>query len=256
MFIFRVSPRLNLVRPNFNKTPIMASYGIVAFGYVTAAVVSLAVIGCAEWHNAALYLGSMGAMCLLGAIDDIFGNRDVGGFKGHFKKLLFERKLTTGAAKALGGGIVGIIAGYFISGGDPLRWIPAALVVPLSANTLNILDLRPGRAVAVFFVGLVVTCILALGRLRAPEIVGSTAAVALSFAVLDSRAKAMMGDSGSNMLGIALGLTLALNAAPVFQVAAIVLFAAVQLYSEKHSVSALIERNAVLRSIDRRLGVR
>ncbi|MCE5200646.1 glycosyltransferase, partial [bacterium] len=65
-----------------------------------------------------------------------------------------------------------------------------------------------------------------------------------------------MGDSGSNMLGAALGITMALNTSVVSQVVAIVVILAIHLYSEKHSVSALIERNPVLRFIDRRLGVR
>lgn len=234
----------------------MASYGIVAFGYVAAGVVALKLLGYAHSHHTALYLATIGAMWVLGTIDDIFGSREVGGFRGHFRKLLVERKLTTGALKALGGGVVGVAAGYFVSGGEPLRWILASMVIPIATNTLNLLDLRPGRAVAVFFAGLVVTCIVALGRLQAPWIVAVVALVALAFAAPDSRGKAMMGDSGSNMLGAALGLTIALSTGVVFQGGAIVLLAAIHVYSEKHSVSALIERNTVLRSIDRRLGVR
>jgi UDP-N-acetylmuramyl pentapeptide phosphotransferase/UDP-N-acetylglucosamine-1-phosphate transferase len=175
---------------------------------------------------------------------------------GHFKRLLFERKLTTGAVKAIGGGIVGIAAGWYISAGDPLKWILAAVLIPLASNILNLFDLRPGRAVAVFFIGLGVICIAVSGRIADPWLVGSVAAVTLMFFVMDSKGKAMMGDSGSNTLGAALGLTLVLSTGPIFQLCAIVIIIAVHLYSEKHSLSALIERNGVLRFIDRRLGVR
>ncbi|MCE5314831.1 MAG: hypothetical protein ABFD49_05735 [Armatimonadota bacterium] len=256
ILIFRLAPRLGLVKLNFNKTPIMASYGIASFVYMAVAMIILGSFGYANWKQVSLYNATLGAMWMLGIIDDIWGTRKVGGFKGHFRKLLLERKLTTGAAKAIGGGIVGIAAGWIVSDGDVLRWILAAMLIPLASNILNLFDLRPGRAVAVFFLGLGVTCIAVGGHFTAPWLVGIIAAVTLMFSVVDSKGKAMMGDSGSNALGAALGLTMALNTGIVFQAVAIVVIAAVHLYSEKHSVSALIERNPALRAIDRRLGVR
>lgn len=66
----------------------------------------------------------------------------------------------------------------------------------------------------------------------------------------------MMGDSGSNMLGAALGVTIATSAGILYQATAVAIFVLIHWYSEKHSVTALIERNPVLRWIDRRLGVR
>ncbi|MCX6343595.1 MAG: hypothetical protein NT018_00810 [Armatimonadetes bacterium] len=254
--IFRLAPKMGLVKLNYKKTPIMASYGIAAFGYIAAILVALALLGYGGWRETELYLAVMGAMWALGAADDIFGNRDVGGFKGHFKKLLLERQLTTGAFKAIGGGCVGIAAGWFVSGGNPVKWALAALLIPLASNILNLFDLRPGRAVAVFFFGLGVTCIRAGAQLAAPWLIGSIAIVAMAFGVLDSRAKAMMGDSGSNALGAAMGLAMVTNTGIVFQISAIIIIVAIHLYSEKRSVSALIERNPVLKSIDRRLGVR
>lgn len=254
--IFRLSPKLGLLKLNFNKTPIMASYGIVAFAYIAALAYSLSMLGYARWIDTKLYLGVTGAMWALGVLDDLFGSREVGGFKGHFKKLIFERKLTTGAVKAIGGGVIGVWAGWVVSHGDPARWVAAAMLIPLAANLLNLFDLRPGRAVAVFFFGLGVTYILARGSLVAPWIVGAFAAVAVGFWFVDSRGRAMMGDSGSNALGAAMGMTMALSTGLAFQFAAIVVIIGVHLYSEKHSVTALIERNAVLCWIDRRLGVR
>ncbi len=256
LIIARLAPRLRLVRPNFAGKQILSSYGVIWFGYVAAIVFALQRMGYAPPHLARLYPAVMGAMWALGAIDDIFGSREVGGFKGHFRKLLLERKLTTGAVKALGGGVVGLAAGWSVSGGDVLKWALAAALIPLSANVLNLVDLRPGRAVAVFFVGIGVTCICARGSLPAPWIVGAICAVTLVFAVSDSRGRAMMGDSGSNALGAALGLTIVLGTGLVFQAATVIVLVAVHVYSEKRSISGLIEGNRVLRAIDRRLGVR
>lgn len=256
LLIYRLSPRLGLLKPNFQKTPIMASYGIVSFPYMVAGIVHLGCLDVIQWRHALLYLWVMAAMWALGIADDVWGSREVGGFLGHFKKLFTQGKVTTGAVKAIGGGVVGVVAGYVISEGEPVRWALAAVLIPLAANMLNLLDLRPGRAVAVLFLGLGVTYIAAFGELQAGWAVGVIALVAFAWAIPDSRGWAMMGDSGSNSLGAALGVTMALNTGIYFQLIAILCIAALHLFSEKRSISDLIENNPALRRIDRLLGVR
>lgn len=253
--ILRLAPKLGLVKPNFRKKPILASYGLVQLPYIAVAGVFLAEQRWTKWSDTWLYLSVMAAMWLLGAIDDIWGSREVGGFKGHFRKLLFERKLTTGAVKALGGGMVALIAGWMIHPHSLFQAALTAIVIALATNVLNLFDLRPGRAVAVLFAGLGVTYIVTCGRLIASPLVAAIAAIALVFGIADSRGKAMMGDSGSNSLGAAFGLTIALSA-PAWVIPAILLFAVVHVYSEKRSISELIEQNRALRTIDRYLGVR
>lgn len=255
IIVVRLAPRMGLVKPNFRKTPVMASYGLIAFPYIAAIGVMFAMGGWVNWPVTRLYLSVMAAMWLLGAIDDIWGNREVGGFKGHFRKLLVEHKLTTGAVKAIGGGVVALAAGYWMYRSDLVHALLAAAVIALATNLLNLFDLRPGRAVAVFFLGLVVTCTLKYGRLVALPLVVMISEIALIFGNADSRGETMLGDSGSNALGAALGLTIALSA-PNWMIPAIIAMATVHVYSEKHSISGLIDRNRVLRAIDRRLGVR
>lgn len=255
VLITRVGSKLGLIKPNFANKPVMASYGLIAFPYISALGVALATRGWVSWSHARLYLGTMAAMWVLGAIDDIWGTREVGGFKGHFKKLLIERQVTTGAVKAIGGGVVALVAGFIVYHHNVLLALVAAVVIALSSNLLNLFDLRPGRAVAVLFAGLGVTCILKCGRIIAWPLVGAIAAIALLFGIADSRGKAMMGDSGSNSLGAALGLTIVLSSSD-WMLPAIAIMAAIHIYSEKHSISGLIERNRVLKVIDRCLGVR
>ncbi len=263
--VVRLAPRLGLVKPNFQKKPILASYGLIQFPYIVVAALVL-VYGfpprsvpetqaSVETPIVWLYLAVMGAMWVLGAIDDLWGSREVGGFKGHFRKLLIDRKLTTGAVKAMGGGVVALAAGWILHPDDPIQAGLAAMVIALSSNMLNLFDLRPGRAVAVLFCGLGVTCILTCGRLVASPLIAAVAVIALLFGIADSRGRAMMGDSGSNSLGAALGVTIALSA-PNWVIPAIILFVVLHVYSEKRSISELIERNRALRAIDRYLGVR
>jgi UDP-N-acetylmuramyl pentapeptide phosphotransferase/UDP-N-acetylglucosamine-1-phosphate transferase len=256
--VFRLGPKYGLVRPNFRGQPVLASYGLVSFVYISALIGVLSIVGYIDWLPARMYLGVMGLMWTLGVLDDIYGTREFGGFKGHFTQLFVKRKLTTGAVKALGGGAVALYAGWRVADGNIIMCLVDALLIALSTNILNLLDLRPGRAVAVFFVGIGVTCIVAGGQIDRPWVVGVIAAVTLAFGIVDSRGKAMMGDAGSNSLGAALGLTIALNTKDniSFQLVCIALMAALHVYSEMHSVNALIERNRVLRGIDSLVGVR
>ncbi|MDH7601847.1 MAG: hypothetical protein QHI38_06840 [Armatimonadota bacterium] len=255
-FLPRSAHRLRLAKPNFRGDKVFSSYGIVLLADISALTSIGSIFGFIRLDLAYLYLSVMGSMCLLGLADDVFGTREVGGFKGHFRKLILERKPTTGVLKALGGAAVGIAAGARVYSEDPIKWMSCALLVALGANFLNILDLRPGRAAAVFFAGIGVTCCVSFRKLPSPWLIAALVVPTAFWGIVDSRGRAMMGDSGSNSLGAALGLTAALSMGLPAQLAAIVLLVAIHWYSEKHSLTDLIENNRVLRAIDARLGVR
>ncbi|MGQ9782969.1 MAG: hypothetical protein ACUVRS_03220 [Armatimonadota bacterium] len=198
----------------------------------------------------------MAAMCLFGFLDDIFGSRDVSGFRGHFRKLIVERRITTGALKAIGGGTVGIVTGGILYSGEPLRWITCALLIPLSANFTNILDLRPGRTTAVFLLALGVTWCVVGSKLPSFWLLVSIALPVTLWGIADSLGKAMMGDSGSNSLGAVLGLTLAIGTSITTQALVICVLVVAHCYSERYSITKLIENNRVLSAIDKHLGAR
>lgn len=243
-------------RENFRGEMIPSVFGLYIMLYGTLGALFSRYTSSGSDPAARLYLVGILGFGLLGLVDDLFGSREVGGFRGHFKKLLLEGRLTTGAAKAIGGGVVALYLGYSTSGGMPGIWALDAAVIALAANTVNLLDLRPGRALFVFFFGLSVAVILVGGWLSAPLVVVSIAVAAAGVAIYDVRGRAMLGDVGSNSLGAALGLTLVLDASVAGKLAVVVVFLAINYYSERHSISQLIERHSVLRSIDSRLGVR
>ena len=85
----------------------------------------------------------------------------------------------------------------------------AALVMALSVNVTNALDVRPGRALKWALLLMVPVIPGAWGqggwRLSWPRCIGA-AVVALPF---DLRERAMLGDAGSNPLGLAAGAGLA-----------------------------------------------
>ena len=79
---------------------------------------------------------------------------------------------------------------------------------------------------------------------------------AVVLTVLDRSAKVMMGDAGSNVLGGVLGLSMAMTLGLSAKVVVIICLLGVNIYSERRSISGLIESNRVLRGVDRLLGVR
>ena len=139
-------------------------------------------------------------------------------------------------------------------------WLGAVVdgtIIALSANALNLLDLRPGRAGAVFI--LCATLLLAFDV--GPHAQTWALVLLIGLAVMiyldDRAAKLMMGDVGSNSLGGALGLAFVLAVhSPIGRVTALAALVGLHVLAEKVSISALIERNPILRRLDRLTGVR
>jgi hypothetical protein len=120
------------------------------------------------------------------------------------------------------------------------RSVSGALLVGLSANTLNQLDTKPGRALKAFALGS-----LLLGR--APR---GAAAAAVLLAPYDLREMAMLGDSGSNALGAVLGLGSVSKFTERQRWSAIAALAGLTLLGERRSLGAMIERTPVFRELD------
>ncbi|HPP73767.1 MAG TPA: hypothetical protein PLU88_01405 [Armatimonadota bacterium] len=241
---------------NFKGDTIPHVFGlyIVTWGAVGAGISHFLPFGS---HPAAtLYLIAILGFGLLGLLDDLLGSRNVGGFGGHFKKLLLEGKLTTGVVKALGGGLLAVYLAYRTSDGLIWRWVLDAALIALAANTINLLDLRPGRALFLFFLGLAPVAAIKCGIFAAPIAILAASAAAGGVSYYDVRGRAMLGDVGSNTLGAVLGLTFALEAGLAGKIAVVAIFMLINVYSERRSISKLIERNPVLGYIDSKLGVR
>lgn len=159
---------------------------------------------------------------VLGFVDDVLGG-DERGFRAHLRA-----RRTTGTLKLLGIPLVGLLRTRSVSG---------ALLFALSANFLNQLDTKPGRALKAY--------LLAAGPLRAPV---GRAVLLLPY---DLRERAMLGDAGSNALGAMLGLKSVERLHGWGRWAAICTLAGLTLLGERKSLGSLIERAPGLRELDR-----
>ncbi|HEY0516054.1 MAG TPA: hypothetical protein VGD00_02940 [Solirubrobacteraceae bacterium] len=185
---------------------------------------------------------------VLGLIDDAFGSaQPARGWRGHAAAVM-RGELSTGVLKAVGSlGLALLATGVYVPGDG--RWLLAAAVLVLATNVFNLLDLRPGRSGKVFVL-LGVGLTLGAWELRPLWDIGLFAGPALVACAYDLRERAMLGDTGANLLGALAGLWLVLTVSETGQLIALAVLAIVTVYGELRSISALVERTPGLRELD------
>ena len=134
------------------------------------------------------------------------------------------------------------------------KWPDAFLngtIIALSANAINLLDLRPGRACAAFFVGAAVIIAIHLATHETLSPLWFVVIPAAAVYERDRRGLAMMGDTGSNLLGASLGVGILTIAGPIsVRLAILGVLAALHILAERASITNIIEGNRFLKRID------
>lgn len=270
--------RAELERSNYVGRTVSLAEGAAVTG---AVALMTAVLG---RRADALVLTGVGA---LGLADDLLEPRQrragrpvAKGLRGHLGALRAGR-LTTGAAKALGIPALALIATAIAPPERPGRTTPAHIALVLtdgalvaaSANLVNLLDLRPGRALKVVIpaaAALTATPLTAAvdqeatergqavgshrgaGRERSGRALGAAALIPATAALLpDLAERGMLGDAGANALGAAVGLSITRRVSPAARIALLAGVAALTLASERVSFSTVIDRTPLLRTLDR-----
>ncbi|MGO2375223.1 hypothetical protein [Brevibacterium aurantiacum] len=202
----------------------------------------------------------------LGAVDDFLESGDSKGLRGHLEALA-RGEITTGAIKVIGIPIASIAAATILRTGrnnhglfpshrttaDQTWWgstvdvVVTGGVIAGTANLFNLLDLRPGRALK--------ACLLTLAFM--PHRHGLTwapgAAIAGASAAAwpdDLDGAVMLGDTGANALGAALGTILVENSTAKQRALVLTGLVGLTLLSEKVSFTSIIESTPGLREID------
>ncbi|TWJ22471.1 hypothetical protein JD76_02587 [Micromonospora endolithica] len=249
-----------LERTNFRgRTVTLAAGPALAAGASAAA--AFGAPGAAA--GAAALVAGAGAGAV-GLYDDVVGSRPeqktAKGFAGHLAALR-EGRVTAGLVKIVGVGAAGLGAAALLAA-DPTvaahrrrqrhgalgRGVDVLLgagVIAGTANLVNLLDLRPGRAAKS---GLLLGVPLAGG----PH--GGIAAGAVGAAAgllpADLAEDVMLGDSGANALGALLGVGLAARTGPLGRAGILAALAGLTAASEKVSFTAVIQRTPGLRELD------
>lgn len=189
-------------------------------------------------------------VAFLGFLDDSLGGGEGGaprGWRGHARALR-AGSLSTGAVKAVG---ALALAAYVVSGRglESWRYLADVALLILATNLFNLLDLRPGRAEK----GLGLLCAgLCLGAwtLAPLELLGIFAGPILVGAWFTLRERAMLGDTGSNLLGAVAGVWLLTTLDADARLVALAVVAGLTIYGELRSISATIESVPPLRWLD------
>ena len=184
----------------------------------------------------------------LGLADDFTPRAGPKGFRGHLLALASGR-VTTGLVKAGGGFVLSLAVAWYWRG-QPAAALLDAVVIALAANLVNLLDLRPGRAVKAYFAGWTAVAAAAWG---APFVAVSAAVTGAAAGWLpsDLSERGVLGDSGSNLLGAVAGsgAVLALDVGGRWAVA--VVLVVLTALSERFSFTAAIDSTPPLRWLDR-----
>jgi UDP-N-acetylmuramyl pentapeptide phosphotransferase/UDP-N-acetylglucosamine-1-phosphate transferase len=188
------------------------------------------------------------AFALLGLVDDLLGGEDRG-FRGHLTALVHGR-LTTGAMKLFGGGVVAIVLTAAPGAVSGKRLLADAALVALAANLGNLLDRAPGRTIKVSLV-LYVPLALVAGTSPVGLAVASVVGAAIGLLHADLRERLMLGDTGANLLGAVLGLAVVLETGRGVRDVVLVVLVLLNLASERVSFSRVIDATPGLRHFDR-----
>jgi hypothetical protein len=161
---------------------------------------------------------------------------------------LASGRFSTGAIKAIG---ALALAAYATSGlgQRDFAYVADLALLLLTTNLFNLLDLRPGRVEKVYFVLLAALCIGALTA--APiELLGIFIGPVLIGAVYTLRERAMLGDTGSNLVGALAGISLLVTLGQTGVYVALGIVVALNIYGEFRSISRTIDGVPLLRSLD------
>jgi UDP-GlcNAc:undecaprenyl-phosphate/decaprenyl-phosphate GlcNAc-1-phosphate transferase len=190
-------------------------------------------------------------IAFLGFLDDSLGQGEAAstprGWRGHARALR-EGRLSTGAIKALG---ALALAAYVVSGRglESWRYLADVALLILATNLFNLLDLRPGRAEKGL---LLLGAGLCLGAwtLEPLDLLGIFAGAILVGAWFTLRERAMLGDTGSNLIGAVGGVWLLTTLGGTGRLFALAAVLGLTIYGELRSISKTIDSVPPLRWLD------
>ena len=192
-----------------------------------------------------LFATGAGVFGFIGLWDDLAGTAGERGWRAHARAAI-RGHATAGAIKLFGGAAGALIVASVLE--HRFWWaVVDALIIALSANAVNLLDKRPGRAGKTFLV--VAVGLLIVGGPTAPGLAAAFGAVLVALP-FDLRERAMLGDAGANALGAIIGVAAVLDSTHTFRFVALVLLAAVNAAGARPGLSRVIDSFSPLRRLD------
>ncbi|WP_019122865.1 hypothetical protein [Brevibacillus massiliensis] len=256
--VYHLIMRRRLCRLNFARKLTPTAGGLVLLVTINLSIVAL--LGFFYWLGFILiglrsfvmiFIGSV-AVALWGLQDDRSTDRGPKGLRGHLQVLWKEQRFTSGLLKAWGIGGTSLIVSMGLSSNFWEMLVHTGLLA-LSANMLNLFDLRPGRAIKVFWM-------FSLAVMLATPLVYDSVAWILYLPVLSAtiwffipemQRMIMLGDTGANYLGFLLGVLFITGPSFIAKIVILILLMILHAGAEFFSISKVIGRYPLLHLFDK-----
>ena len=193
-----------------------------------------------------------------GILDDLAGDSSSKGLGGHLAAAR-RGELTTGAVKVAGLGVTGLMTAWTVdrsrerAGGQAtgaLATLVGGAVIAGSANIVNLLDLRPGRALKVVLLLAMPLAAGGRGALVSTATAAATVGGALAALPDDLAGRSMLGDTGANSAGALIGTALVARTQLRGRLLALAAVTILTLASERVSLTKVIESSPLLSRLD------
>ena len=243
-----------LARENYRGHTLPTAAGLI----LVAAVIAvdggrtlLGVIGVGDAATAGsrvVVLGAIVAFGFLGLVDDLLGDALDRGLRGHVTAALRGR-VTTGFVKLGGGAAVALVLAGAVDGDRPGRVLVDGALIALAANMGNLLDRAPGRTIKsalLCYVPVAIVAGTAAPGVALAVVIGASAGLLVG----DLQERFMLGDTGANALGAALGCATVLTVGAGVRDLVAAVLVALTVLSEFLSFSRIIAAVLPLRVLD------
>ncbi|MNI04746.1 Glycosyl transferase family 4 [compost metagenome] len=199
-----------------------------------------------------IYVLAVTIILAVGWLDDTIGHKHIKGLRGHLTFLLQQGTISMGIVKIVGFTAVSIWVLLQLDM-EPYSFFHIGLklmLILLMTNGLNLLDVRPGRALKVFML-MAVGAALFFVELKVmifmlPVVVGG-----MILFPYDVRGRLMLGDTGANLVGFSLGFWFMIGAPVWVEWMLVIGGVTLHIVAEKSSMTRLIENNRLLNWLDR-----
>lgn len=243
--IYKMLKDAGMVKKNFRGEIVVTSMGLSFIFPCILAIVPTVFTG--NMPEPLVFLAVVASLALVGIVDDAVGDTTIKGIRGHMGELV-KGRISTGGIKLIVTALLGLlISGYYHK--SPLAWVIYSPLFSMSVNFINLMDLRPGRAIKAFL--LLATVYIVLGGLQNIWVLIPVMAALPFYLKGEMEEKYMLGDAGANLLGGIAGLYAlkSITLAPAAMIMVMLLL--IHAVAEHRSLSEFIESIPVLRFIDR-----
>ncbi|ACB85258.1 glycosyl transferase [Natranaerobius thermophilus] len=236
----------NLVTKNFRGKCIPGKMGIVFPIIIVPIAVILFIMGLDPLHIL-LMVFLLFSLAVMGLIDDFSLDQEKG-LIGHIYLFLKKGSVSAGFLKALFGVKIGLLFSLIAAGEfyGPILLIDV-MIISLSANLVNLLDVKPGRAAKWSLIWGIIFIVILDNNF---ELLIPLMAMLTAYAMGDIQEHYMMGDTGANPIGGYLGGIAVLSFTLEEKLIYFGFLLTIHILTEFYSLSTIIKKSIVLSFID------